>query len=121
MKFKLDENIGNLGQTLLRAEGYDVMTVSEQKLEGTPDFDLYTICLAEQRILVTLDLDFSEVLRFPPEPTAGIIVLRTPGRLSILAIVARMRELAIFLRQSPISHELWIVEPGRVRIHQRRD
>jgi len=74
----------------------------------------------EKRVLVTLDLDFAEVLRFPPEATAGIAVLRSPGRLWPGAIVARMQELASVLRTEPIDGRLWIVEPGRVRIHQSK-
>jgi len=34
-------------------------------------------------------------------------------------IQRRLKELATFLRQRPIDRELWIVEPGRVRIHER--
>ena len=37
MKFKLDENLGSLGKALLVAGGHDVMTVAEQKLDGSPD------------------------------------------------------------------------------------
>lgn len=32
------------------------------------------------RALVTLDLDFSNPFRFPPEATAGIVVLRVSDR-----------------------------------------
>jgi len=35
-------------------------------------------------------------------------------------ILARLTELATLLKKRPIDHELWIVEPGRVRIHERR-
>jgi hypothetical protein len=69
---------------------------------------------------VTLDLDFAEVLRFPPEEGAGVAVLRSPGRLSPKLIVARIAELAAMLKVEPIEGKLWIVEPGRVRIHQSR-
>jgi len=35
-------------------------------------------------------------------------------------ILARVSELATLLRTRPIDHELWIVEPGRIRIHERK-
>jgi hypothetical protein len=35
-------------------------------------------------------------------------------------ILARVTELATLLRTRPIDRELWIVEPGRVRIHDRK-
>ena len=119
MKFKLDENLGNTGRDLLEADGHDVMTVADQTLSGAPDERLYEVCRDERRVLVTLDHDFGHVMRFPPEATAGIVVLECKGRLSPATIRARMAELATVLRTNPIDRQPWIVEPGRVRIHQR--
>ncbi len=78
MKFRLDENFGNRTQALFRAAGHDVQTVREEGLQGNPDQKLYEVCCIEQRCMVTLDLDFAEVTRFPPEPMAGLAVLRVP-------------------------------------------
>ena len=119
MKFKLDENLGTLGKTDLEADDHDVMTVSEQDLSGASDVSLYEICRDEGRILVTLDHDFGQTLRFPPENTAGIVVLECQGRQSQTAISARLNDMAMLLREQPIEGKLWIVEPGRVRIHER--
>lgn len=120
MKFKLDENLGWLGKSLLEADGHDVMTVAEQRLSGVSDAQLYEVCRDEERILVTLDRDFELTLRFPPEDTAGIVVLDCRGRLSPRMITSRLTEFATLLKIRPIDRELWIVEPGRVRIHERR-
>ena len=35
-------------------------------------------------------------------------------------ILARVTEFAALLKTRPIDHELWIVESGRVRIHERK-
>ena len=119
MKLKLDENLGTLGQSLLEADGHDVMTVAQQDLCGTEDINLYAVCRDEERILVTLDRDFALTLRFPPDVTPGIVVLDCRGRLSPRMIMGRLTEFAALLRTRPIDRELWIVEPGRVRIHER--
>jgi hypothetical protein len=71
-------------------------------------------------VLATLDHDFGHTLRFPPEATPGIVVLECRGRLSPSTILARMSELAAMLKTRPNDRELWIVEPGRVRIHERK-
>ena len=76
MKFKLDENLGLVAAQILREPGHDVSIVIDQKLQGAVDQTVYDVCLREQRCLVTLDLDFANVLRFSPEPTAGIVVQR---------------------------------------------
>ena len=120
MKFKLDENLGPLGQALLQADGHDVMTVLQQGLGGADDTRLFDVCRGEGRILITLDHDFGQTLRFPPEQTQGIVVLELRGRASPTMILGRIAEFLRLLKVRPIDGELWIVEPGRVRIHEKR-
>jgi predicted nuclease of predicted toxin-antitoxin system len=121
MKCKLDENLGDLGRDLLTASGHDVSTVAMQGLSGSADDTLYQACRAEDRVLITLDRDFGEILRFAPEDTAGIAILDCRGQLSPTSILARIKELAALLEIESIDGQLWIVEPGRVRIHERRE
>jgi predicted nuclease of predicted toxin-antitoxin system len=120
MKLKLDENLSALGRSLLESDGHDVMTVAEQQMNGAQDERIYEACRDEGRVLVTLDHDFGHTLRFPPEATAGIVVPECKGRLSPTVILARVTELATLLRSHSIDRELWIVESGRVRIHERK-
>ncbi|MBX9828394.1 MAG: DUF5615 family PIN-like protein [Xanthobacteraceae bacterium] len=120
MKIKLDENLGFLGKSLLEADGHDVMTIAEQQLTGADDTRVYEVCRDEGRMLVTIDHDFGHTLRFPPEATKGIVVLECKGRLSPSTILARMNDLAAMLRTRPNDCELWIVEPNRIRIHERK-
>jgi predicted nuclease of predicted toxin-antitoxin system len=119
MKFKLDENIGQRGQDLLRAAGHDVATVYDQELGGAADETLFRICAEEERALLTLDHDFCQVLRFPPEQSAGIVVLELPPRATPDALLNRLREMLTLLDSRTLTKELWIVEPGRIRVHQR--
>jgi len=66
--------------------------------------------------LVTLDLDFANIHRYPPSHYAGILVLRlgTQAHGSVTVALANAIEL---LQREPLSGRLWIVEAGRVRIH----
>ena len=121
MKLKLDENLGELGRDMLAAKGHDISTVTAQGLSGSHDTRIYETCRSEGRALITLDRDFGEVLRFPPEDTAGIAILDCRGRLSPAAILARINELAALLESQAIDGQLWIVEPGRIRLHQKRE
>lgn len=117
MKLKLDENLGNSAAELLRSYGHDVSTVRLQGLEGSDDELLFWKCVEESRALVTLDHDFGEVLRFDPSVTQGIAVLELGPKPGLRAILSRIEEFAEMLKIHSVAGSLWIVEPGRVRIH----
>ena len=119
MKVKLDENIGRRGLELLRAAGHDVMTVRDQGLGGAADATLFDVCAGEGRVLITLDHDFGKVTRFPPEASAGIVILELGPRASVHALLDRLGSFLSVSKTHLVERSLWIVEPGRVRIHLR--
>ena len=106
MKFKLDRNLGDSVRDLLEAEGYDVMTVVQQSMSGFNDQSIYDDCRDEGRMPVTLDPDFGQALRFPPDVTAGIAILECRGPQSLRAIKARSAELVVVLRNNSIDGQL---------------
>jgi predicted nuclease of predicted toxin-antitoxin system len=121
VKIKVDENVGTSGIDLLRQAGQDVMTVREQGLAGAADEVIFQACVAEGRALITLDRDFGQVPRFPPHQAAGIVVLELGGPASLRGLHDRLRDFLSLAAVRSVSGELWIVEPGRVRIHLEKD
>ncbi len=121
MRFKLDENFGRQAAAFLREAGHDVMTVRDERLGGAEDAAIFSACAAEERVLITLDHDFGSIVRFPPETSAGIVVIELPPGQSQASISAGLQTLLDALRTHPFKRALWIVEPGRVRIRQQDD
>jgi predicted nuclease of predicted toxin-antitoxin system len=117
MQLKLDENIDARISKLLRDAGHDAATVREQGLCGSGDADLYRICVSEKRALITLDLDFSNTLQYRPENTSGVIVLRGPNDLFPTTRILVETLVEALKHENPANH-LWIIEPGRLRIHE---
>ena len=115
MKFKFDENLPAELGILLRQAGHDAHSVLDEDLRGAADLTIAKICQGEQRVLVTLDLDFAHLGNYPPKDHHGIIVLRLArqDRDAVLAIIPRVLEL---LRTEPVSQRLWIVDDHRTRI-----
>ena len=75
MKLFLDENSPQHA-LLLRSNGYDACAVTEVGLSGAPDEEVIRFATENNRVLVTLDADFANVIRFPPERTAGVVRLK---------------------------------------------
>ena len=68
MKFKIDENLPVEAATVLQEAGHDTLTVHDQGLRGAFDPKVREVCLAEGRILVTFDLDFSDLRTYRDTP-----------------------------------------------------
>jgi predicted nuclease of predicted toxin-antitoxin system len=117
VKFKLDENLGSRTAGLIAELGHDVQTVSQEKLNGIDDDRLFAVCAAEGRCLITLDLDFADVLRFPPQQGLGVAVLRPPQPVSLNVLTELIRNLFGALERESIAGRLWVVQLGRIRVH----
>jgi predicted nuclease of predicted toxin-antitoxin system len=115
MQFKTDDNLPLEVAEILVQSGFDAVRVDQQGLAGVADAGLAAVCLVEGRAIVTLDTDFMDVRRFPPEQYAGILVLR-PHRQSVPQILALTRPFVTLLGSEPLHGKLWIIDEGRIRI-----
>jgi hypothetical protein len=120
MKLKLDENLGPQCVAQLVTAGHDVATVSGQRMNGAADSVLIEHCREEDRVLVTLDLDFANPLRFDPRRFSGIAVLRLPSRPTPADLLDAVETLIGALRTREIASRLWIIELARIREYQPR-
>ncbi len=121
MRFKLDENLGRRGVRALREAAHDVATVADQKMQASSDAALIDVCTAENRCLVTLDMDFADPIRFPPARFAGIVILRSPAIITTSGLEVLVQTLIAALVTSDPVGKLWVVEPGRVREHTNEE
>jgi len=113
VKIKLDENIHGDVQDALARWGHDAATVHEEGLAGRSDAEVAAAVKAEERCLVTFDLDFANPRHFPPAEYAGIVVLRLHTPTSTLQI----RRLVSFFAAEPegVVGKLWILDETRAR------
>jgi predicted nuclease of predicted toxin-antitoxin system len=117
VKFKIDENLPVEAARVLRDAGFDAETVREEQLSGADDQVIAVRVQREGRVLVTLDLDFSNIQAYPPEEFAGIMVLRL-GAQDKATVIEHMRRAVVVLRQRSPVGELWIIQHDRVRFRR---
>ena len=117
MKFKLDENLAPHAKEILTKWGHVVKTVQEESLGGACDIYLAQVARQEKCCFVTLDLDFADILSLPPHQYHGIVVLRHP-KPTVRGLLGLVEQLGQILRTEDPNGKLWIVEPGRLRIHE---
>lgn len=115
MQFKIDENLPVEAAEDLRQAGHDALTVAEQHLAGQSDLRVADVCRAERRVVLTLDLDFSNIRMYPPGDYAGIVVLR-PSVQTVANIRRLVGQVIALLASEPLVGHLWIVDEGQVRI-----
>lgn len=87
---------------------------ADEDLAGADDTLIASHAQAEDRVLVTLDLDFGNVQAYPPSRHAGIIVLR-PKSQDKRTVLTLMQRIVLTLTNRTPAGELWIVEPDRIR------
>ncbi len=116
MRFLIDANMPRSIIALVTNLGHEVEFARDIGLAAAPDQEIAARARASGAALLTRDLDFADVRRYPPALYSGIIVLRLPDGM-IAKDIVRVTER--FLRDSTfvgnVAGRLAIVEQDRVR------
>lgn len=75
MRFIVDESAGTAVVDYLRTMGHDVLAVGETMPQAT-DHDILARAAHEERILITNDKDFGDLVFRSKEAHAGVLLLR---------------------------------------------
>jgi predicted nuclease of predicted toxin-antitoxin system len=115
--FVADENIESAIVGRLREDGHDVVWIAEYE-PGTTDDRVLAIAEEQQRLLITGDADFGEIVFRQGRSAAGVVLLRltglTPDRKA--AIVSEVLAKYLVDMQGAFS----VVAPAQVRIRKNR-
>jgi predicted nuclease of predicted toxin-antitoxin system len=113
MRFLADECCDFAAVRILRANGHDVLAVSEFQHRSV-DKDLMDLALAEDRILGTEDKDFGWLVFVGRMDSPGVILIRFPAsarRLLAEEILKLVSEYA-----SRLVGAFVVLQPGEARI-----
>lgn len=76
MKFLGDMGISPRTIALLREQGYDAIHLIEENLEKMTDQNILDKARQEERILLTVDLDFAQLLAISGDSLPSVILFR---------------------------------------------
>lgn len=118
MRLVIDEDMPrSLGKRLIAA-GHDVFDIRDHALRGGSDQDVFQFAQPKKAVLVTEDLGFGNLLRFPIGRHHGIVIGRFPSTLPCKAVVSEIVGLFRKLTQTDVTGASIIVSPGQVRIRR---
>lgn len=116
MKFLLDENQSPAIVGLLAEAGHDAVHVRDLDMKGSPDVAVLAAASAADRVVISADTDFGELLAFSNERGPSIVLLRRQQQRrahEIAALIlANLDDVADDLRAGAIV----VIDDDRVRI-----
>jgi predicted nuclease of predicted toxin-antitoxin system len=118
MRFFADHCVPHsIGETLI-SEGHEVVRLSTQLPSDADDSTVIEEAQEMGAILLSLNGDFADLIRYPPESYGGIVALQVRNRPeAIPSIVDKLLE---YLEQHPHqkhhSGKLFLVEAHRIRV-----
>jgi len=113
MKFLIDENIRIEIMDFLTEKGHDVKRVPC----GMENGDVMSLATNEQRILITHDIHFSNILIYPPAKYSGIIRIKIhPPTLE--KITNALSNLLGKISSNEFKKKLFILEEDKFRIRK---
>lgn len=116
LRFLADESCDFAVVRALRAEGYDVLAVSEVTYRSD-DRELIEQAYRERRILLTEDKDFGWLVYASHVDSSGVILIRFPGnaRQTLVQSVRQMVE----EQGERLLKSFVVMQPGHIRISHR--
>jgi len=118
MKFLTDENIAASVVHALRDAGFDVKDVKEEQLYGVSDKEVLQLASREDRVIITHDKDFANILSFSRISHKGIILLRLQDQRSSNVGAVLLRVLRSGLSKK-IQNNLLVVSEENITIHRQ--
>ena len=117
MRFLVDACVDINVDRWLREQGHESAHLRDEQLQRLPNGDIFTKAAKERRVIVTLDLDFGEIVSFSHGSTVSTMTFRvhnTRGPFLIQRLAAALPNILPLLERGAIV----IIEDSRYRVRQ---
>ena len=116
--FLIDEDLPRGLAACRQAAGFEAADVRDVGLRGAPDSVIHEHAVARSLVLLTADLGFSNVLRFPLQHHHGIVVVRFPNEVAVPVLNRAITDALSDLALDDFGGTLVVIEPGRTRVRR---
>jgi len=117
-EFLIDEDLPRSLAKALRNAGLSAFHVPDRGLRGASDAAILEHAVTNEVVLLTGDLGFANLLRFPLGTHCGIDVVRFPNEVPASMMAAATAQTLKELSAEELRGSLAIIEPGRVRLRR---
>jgi predicted nuclease of predicted toxin-antitoxin system len=117
MRFLADAGVAQRVVEWLRGEGHDASHLRDQGLQRLADGQVFSKAAAEQRIVLTFDLDFGEIVALSASPATSVILFRLRDT-STPHVIERLRSVLKSSREALEQGAIVVVEDGRHRVRE---
>lgn len=115
MRFLADMGVSQQVVEWLRTNGHDVVHLREEELQRLPNGEIFQKAAREQRIVLTLDLDFGETLAASGDQIVSVILFRLRNTRTTF-VIQRLEDVLTHSSADLTQGAIVIVEDGRHRV-----
>ena len=112
-KFLLDADMPRSSAEAIRSLGFDVQDVRDIGMRYAKDQEIIDFALETGRVVITRDLDYGEILRYPRHP--GAIILRLPTGFIAKEVNETLMDFLNSAKNDIFQNAIIIVELSRYR------
>ena len=118
MQLLVDEDLPRSLVREFRQAGIVAQHVLDLGARGRSDNEILALAVSKDLILVTGDVGFANILRYPLDSHSGIVIARFPNELPTEITNGAIVRALLELTSEEMRGSLVIIEPGRVRLRR---
>ncbi|MFW0860257.1 MAG: DUF5615 family PIN-like protein [Dehalococcoidia bacterium] len=115
----VDEDVHRSISEPLERLGHSVIDIRDYGLRGSEDEKIFQFAQRNKAVLISGDLGFSNILRFPLGTHCGIIIIRFPNEMSTERINEEVYKALNEIEDEDMGENLIVISPGKIRIRRR--
>jgi predicted nuclease of predicted toxin-antitoxin system len=117
MRFLADMGVSMRVVEWLRSSGHDAIHLRDEGLQRLPNGEIFRKAIREQRIVLTFDLDFGEIVAGSGGGSVSVILFRLRNTRADF-VVQRLKSVLEQSKEELVEGAVVLVEDGRHRVRR---